>query len=132
VWGLWHGLFIQLDRTTKIFKSNVPLFNMLLTFLLTTLSWVWFRAANLAQATHYFESLFTFNSGEENPITNKQWVVLILAAIFSFLPPGSFKIFRLEQDHYMIQKSILIIFVMMLCMGQMATNSSVPFIYFKF
>lgn len=72
VWGALHGffyLFLQLTNRSKLnsvvvaekrlLPSFKELFQMLLTFALVTLAWIFFRADSLSHAYHYIIDLFT-------------------------------------------------------------------------
>jgi alginate O-acetyltransferase complex protein AlgI len=72
IWGGIHGLMLVLHRswqvicrrTGKDFTSNTKLgkwFSIGLTFLLVTIAWVWFRAANFAAAMAMIQGMFGFN-----------------------------------------------------------------------
>jgi alginate O-acetyltransferase complex protein AlgI len=63
VWGLLHGLLVILltRKTGKEFpKFNV--FKAIVTFMLVTFLWIFFRAENITAAWTYIRSIFSFRS----------------------------------------------------------------------
>jgi len=68
VWGFLHGIYMSVEAViAKRFRRDrsksmlAPPANMLLTFLLVTFAWVFFRAENIADALYILTHLFEFN-----------------------------------------------------------------------
>lgn len=75
IWGLWHGFGLILHScwTSWMQKTNFPKFNnfpsrhfikvtsILLTFIYTSLGWIWFAIPDFSSATLFFFRLFNFN-----------------------------------------------------------------------
>jgi alginate O-acetyltransferase complex protein AlgI len=135
VWGVWHGLFITLDRTTSMFRGRNPWVGGILTFSLVMLSWVWFRANSLEASLHYFAEFFRWELSSEVVISNRQWATLVIAVIFSFLPPNLHEAARHyhgDDGKRMWVKTILSLVFILLCLGQLSLGPGQPFIYFRF
>jgi len=135
IWGAWHGLFLTLDRFTIFFKRMNYFSSSLLTFALVMLGWIWFRADTLNDSLRYFGELINFENHTILEVTPRQWLMLCLATIFSFLPPMShhvMKSFHGDNGRHMIMKSIVALVLFMLCLGQIAITDEQPFIYFRF
>lgn len=75
VWGLLHGLALAIHKAwMKITDSPnrkhsflMNALSILLTFLFTTFSWIFFRADSLSQARIIITRIFSFQSGIEQP-----------------------------------------------------------------
>ncbi|PLX06142.1 MAG: MBOAT family protein [Marinilabiliales bacterium] len=141
-WGVFHGLFLVLDRlllikfTDKIGK--IP--SIILTYFITLIGWVVFRAETLEHAILYIKKMFSF-TGSLSFIyyDNKFWFYLLLGVLFSFITiikPG----LRLEKWFFYKSHSVKEIPIVMLvmivlivfCAGNIAIGGFNPFIYFRF
>jgi alginate O-acetyltransferase complex protein AlgI len=62
VWGLWNGLFLMFERT-RVGKKLISIngLNHVYACLAFILGWVFFRSADLPQASRYFLALFGLN-----------------------------------------------------------------------
>jgi alginate O-acetyltransferase complex protein AlgI len=88
LWGAFHGLFLVMDRlfliklTSKIGK--IP--RILLTYFITLIGWVIFRAESLGFAMKYIKNLFT-PDGNLFPdyLTNQFVVMMFVGALFYFI-----------------------------------------------
>ncbi|MCD6333682.1 MAG: MBOAT family protein [Bacteroidales bacterium] len=142
IWGAFHGFFLIFDRlflirlTDKIGK--IP--SVLLTYLITLIGWVLFRAASLRDAWAYLHTMFSFR-GTELPsgITPHFWFFMITAGFFAFfaLVPGveQWQVTQLEGP-YRFKKVLWVtpVFLLLLlyCMGSITSSGFNPFIYFRF
>ena len=60
IWGLYFGVLLFIERTTKDLRKKIPSFiNMFITFMLV-MFWVFFRIENLS--LDYFKTLFNIGS----------------------------------------------------------------------
>jgi alginate O-acetyltransferase complex protein AlgI len=64
-WGLWHGLFLVLERLflSKTLSRAPRVFGHVYALTAIMLGWVFFRAPDLAHAVDYFAALFSMRSG---------------------------------------------------------------------
>src|ERR1700754_4913224 len=72
VWGLIHALYMIIgslkDRAAKRWKVAIPqnkitdIVNIIITFLLVTVPWIFFRASSFAQAMDIIKTIFSFSS----------------------------------------------------------------------
>ena len=92
-WGLLNALyFLPLQLAGKnrrlstaaddcrMIPSLLQIRQIGITFLLTVLAWIFFRAASLSQALLYLQRIFTFSAGESLVISGELW-----ALVFGFL-----------------------------------------------
>jgi len=68
IWGAIHGLLLVIEKFTfkkqheddeKLSISNI--FRMLITYLIVTFAWIFFRANNLSDAIYVVKNIFNFN-----------------------------------------------------------------------
>lgn len=141
VWGLWHGIFIILEKWISglKWKANIPAFiRWFYTMGVVTLGWVFFRANSLLEALEYFKRMvgrgyFYFQPfGWRYYLNNKVIFVLILAILLSLLPVKKWKekLQCYQVGEIMLKLgSVLLLFVSLLVI---VNNSYSPFIYFRF
>jgi alginate O-acetyltransferase complex protein AlgI len=142
VWGGFHGLFLVLDRlflirfTEKIGK--VP--SVALTYVITLIGWVLFRAASLEEAWLYIGKMFAFDGGfpvwEFDP---HFWIILVAGALFGFF--GMIRGAESWQEKqlfvpYSSRKTwlagALAALLLIYCLATLTTSGFNPFIYFRF
>lgn len=84
IWGLLHGVLCCLHRAirkTKFFMLNgtiISTFRAFLTFSLTTLLWVVFRASDINNAKEILEGLISFRSGIYQPYSWSFFAIVCL------------------------------------------------------
>ena len=148
VWGLWHWLFITVER---IFSNKNALykpfryllssiFRRVATLLVVYFGWVFFRAGSITAAVNTIVRMFSFSKG--NPNFYFQTVgspVTILAAITalagsgllqSIFPKLKYSLFD-ETKTGLLHISVLI-FLFILSVTTITIGSYNPFIYFRF
>lgn len=161
VWGVLHGLlqiisevisplkekiydFFKIDRKTFSFKLG----QILVTFSITTLAWVFFRAETLSEAIEFFERMFTrfnpwvlfdesiYNWGLDRMETDILFVALIimfLIEVLKYVKNIGFSDFMVKQIFWFRWIVIIGMIVGILVYGQYGINfDSNQFIYFQF
>ncbi|MFV0144774.1 MBOAT family protein [Empedobacter stercoris] len=147
-WGFLNALFIMPSILLKTNRTNLEivaqdrffptfreLFNMMLTFALTVLAWIFFRANSITHAFEYIggifnQSLFTF------PTLRKSALATLFLVVFLLLTEWMGR-----RNNYGIEKLLLekprwvrwsfYAFVLML-IGLFLQTEESPFIYFQF
>lgn len=85
LWGLAHGLWLVVEHLLQPLAGRVswlgrrfmqPVY-ILATFIVVTLTWVLFRAENLAQAGDFYTALFAASS---SVMTTAAWLTLVVMA----------------------------------------------------
>lgn len=153
--GFWHGanwtfmfwgainallflpLLLQKSHRNHIdgvaLNSKLPnlteLFQMLVTFSVTTLAWVFFRSESITDAVHYIANIFDFNHFIPEVIRHKR--VLPLLAIFLFVEWIS------RNKEYAIvldskYRKLFYIFFAFLILYYGSVDDKSTFIYFQF
>lgn len=141
IWGLWHGLFILIERFigSKNWYSKIPnTVKYIVTMLIVILGWVLFRADNLEQAIGFIKTMFGFNNVgnltfEYSYFINKKFIFWIIMAIVSSLPFASNKLKKYIGNKYfeiLTTIGISILFIVSIIFIVNSTYS--PFIYFQF
>ncbi len=142
IWGGFHGLFLILDRlflikfTEKIGK--VP--SVIITYFITLIGWVLFRATDMTQAWLYIRKMFAFDGGFPFWRFDTQfWVIMLAGAFFGFF--GMINGIEVWQDSqlkvpYSTRKTwaggIIALVLLVYCMASLTTSGFNPFIYFRF
>ncbi len=91
VWGLFHGLFLVLERLglEKLLKRCWRPLQHIYTILIVLIGWVFFRTESLTEAVILLEKLFVYENSSASEshlamlINNEIWLILLLAVIFS-------------------------------------------------
>jgi len=142
VWGAYHGLFLVADRLflLKFYKKIGKAPSIIITFLITLVGWVLFRAADISLAGSYIQKMFAFEFDSVDISLNiKFYVILIIAVIFSFF--GAFRGVEKWQEKVLdpVQKNKVIIAMTILAsvfliinIGSITSTGFNPFIYFRF
>lgn len=146
VWGIFHGLFIILEKLglSKLLSKLGNGFSLFYAFFAVNVTWPIFRSNTLLEAIAYIKMLFNFKA-----VTNfeylrfyltKETIVILLIALLFSMP-----IYRIFKDYlktinkqsfkYKIIESIRVFSVFCLLFISyiyIATDSYNPFIYFRF
>jgi alginate O-acetyltransferase complex protein AlgI len=93
VWGLLNGLYLLIERAfglnKKAKKGTSRIFGTIVTFLLISLSWVFFRSASLSDALVVFRAIFYGAWKEAFAVLTKS------ISLLSLLPSNSTSILRM-------------------------------------
>ncbi|MFO1463166.1 MAG: MBOAT family O-acyltransferase [bacterium] len=141
VWGAYHGFFLTLDRlflSRWLAKWN-SVMRMAGTFLLVSVSWVFFRANNLTNAIGYLQTMFGFYTSRNlmvwSYLGNMTRCALILALLVTFFPSlhGNGKI----RNVLVLRQSPVFSWMgcgvlLLLSLIALANGAYNPFIYFQF
>ena len=142
IWGAFHGFFLVADRLflLKVYKTIGKIPSMLITFIISLVGWVLFRAENMNMAWLYLKKMFVFNfQGDDFSFNSKFYTILVFAIFFSFW--GGFrKIEEWQKKLFSQDKKLRSLIVMMivsvtlliLSLGSITSSGFNPFIYFRF
>ncbi|NQT26695.1 MBOAT family protein [candidate division KSB1 bacterium] len=150
VWGLFHGLFIVLERIgfDKILKRLwIPL-QHIYTLLIVVVAWGFFRADSLAHSLSYIKKLFSFSNGNL-PINSylvffhsnaESFIIGTIAIIFSIpvyrkteeLLSKKVKVGTVTSNMVKIIRLLLILSLFIITLSYIAANTYNPFIYYRF
>lgn len=141
IWGAFHGLFLILDRLflLKFYEKIGKYPSILITFFLTIIGWVIFRAASLDQVLYYFKALFKFDYSDYH-VDSQFWYILIIAMLFSF-STIFIRGLRIEKFIYFSESysnkqvlgvGFLMLILLLLSILSIVSSGFNPFIYFRF
>lgn len=139
-WGAYHGLFLVLDRLflLKAISHIGRIPRIILTFFITVIGWVFFRADSITQAFQFLRKMAEF-SVSKYFFTSHLVTVLLAAIALSFFLPFVKRIKIYETDAVPVLSTwrtafnvFAIVVFMILCVGEISSSAFNPFIYFKF
>lgn len=142
IWGAFHGLFLVLDRLflLKFYKKIGSVPSIIITFIITLVGWVLFRAETLPFAWEYIGKMFSFDFSPSGIFFERKfWTILIVAIFFSFWGalPGieawQERLFAKVQKHKTILLMVLFsVIFFVICLAAITSSGFNPFIYFRF
>lgn len=126
IWGMYHGLFLILERFSLISLKNHPRLGWLKTMVIVLIGWVFFRANSFSQSLAVIKKVISFNYSFH--IGFGIFIPLLVGLIFEFLDVrmlnGSFKLKRYFRSSFVIAFCIFIIIFF--------RGKGEDFIYFQF
>lgn len=138
VWGLWHFLWIALERVTNIPKRCGKIGGAVyrvITLLVVVLGWVLFRSDNLGSAWIMVQAMFggttVFSSGTTATIWADISITMVVAVLCAV--PIVSRVFQEKKTGFIIaarKVSIMVLFA--ICLAFVCTAKYDPFIYFNF
>jgi D-alanyl-lipoteichoic acid acyltransferase DltB (MBOAT superfamily) len=144
VWGTLHGLYLAIHkfmlgdrraRTVHHFQSPIDYVRFtlkgLFTFHLVTLTWVFFRSADLSQAFEYLKGIFLWHG----PLIDIGGLVRVTfyVTLIGFIDWTQYRRadhVAILKWHWSIRSAVYALFVLVIILGE--TSGNVPFIYFQF
>lgn len=148
-WGLFHGLFIILEKAglDKILSRLWKPFRHTYTLLVVMIAWVFFRADNFGFAVQYIQKLF-FVSGNKNQLglflyyLNNEKIICFLVAVLGAAGAFPLLVSKFENTRLftntiskLIFQTVSVVFLFALfylSVAYIAAGSYSPFIYFRF
>ena len=148
VWGLWHGLFLSIERVGAVQRVLALLPRAVRTayvLLIVLIGWVFFRQPSLDLALDMLWRMFVPQAGSGtlllvSALFPPQTLLLILAAIVFAYPVWPAVKQRLaavadaprRQVAYDLTRALVVGGITILCVATMALDQHNPFIYFRF
>ncbi|MCW3128022.1 MAG: hypothetical protein JWO03_3680 [Bacteroidetes bacterium] len=141
VWGCYHGLFIVIDKLfwERLSEKLPRIINVILTFFIVAVGWIFFRADTTPHAIQYVHQMFCGAYSFDYFLEVKTCIVLALAVAFSF---GSFWPFVYEKlmvfyktvagSGFQLAKAVVAIVLFYMSMAEIVSSGFNPFIYFRF
>ncbi|WP_418509650.1 MBOAT family O-acyltransferase [Corallibacter sp.] len=141
IWGLFHGLFIVIERVgfDKVLEKLWAPIQHIYTLLIVLVGWVLFRAEDLNHALIYLKTMFVYTEGNHAPndfityfnYSNEVAIIFILGVIFSF-PIYPYLEKKLTNPIYLPFRYIFVLTLLFISIVYIAAGSYNPFIYFRF
>lgn len=141
-WGIYHGLLLVAERLVllKVYAKLPKFIPLLVTFLLVSIGWVFFRADTFKNGALFIKKLASFDFSINYIYITKELVVyFVLAALFSFItltPLGKNLQNRIYFSNYSslgyIMATLCSITLFYYCVASISSSTFNPFIYFRF
>ncbi|WP_405384874.1 MBOAT family O-acyltransferase [Maribacter sp. LLG6340-A2] len=142
VWGLYHGLFLILERLFlgKILEKAPKIVSHIYTLLVIMIGWVLFRANTLKDALHYLDNMFSFTAIDNIEVLQYFSPYFIVVLILAFILSTNIKNFLKSIFFGKYQKTKVLlafkysgyILIFIFCLLELGANNYNPFIYFRF
>jgi alginate O-acetyltransferase complex protein AlgI len=144
IWGLWHGLFLALERLSPVaamLERTPRILRTGYTLMVVLIGWVFFRAPTLDHALSYLGRMFAFDFESESLLRAFDLItphsLAVIAIAFALSQPlwpalrpslgrfGTTPALRLFSSAY-------VALVMIVSFAAMAGQENSPFLYFRF
>ncbi|KAF5035132.1 Peptidoglycan O-acetyltransferase [anaerobic digester metagenome] len=141
IWGAYHGLFLIADRLflLKFYAKIGKLPSIILTFVITLVGWVLFRSETLEYAISFTGRMFSFSGGSPLYISQKMWIMLLVAAFFGFwgafggIEQWQVKLFAKKQRlSTLVVMTVASVLLFVISLASVTASGFNPFIYFRF
>ena len=134
IWGGYHGVLLSLERmihgrAERTGYIRIPL--AVLTFLLVSVGWVFFRAKTLATALVVIGQMFTAQTVGRSLLSPWQWRLAILTLVLALAEEYWQALTNLAQSNVWIRTAVAVIALLVIELFT-ATDQSIPFVYFQF
>lgn len=139
VWGMWHGLFLLLEKNIKehwgkdIFQ--LKFISHLYVILVFVVGWVFFRADNLAIAVDYISLMFGLKCNEIISLGFMYYFnrKIALCGVVAILLCYPWKWDKIDERFGMIvTRDVALLGLLVLSIASIAASAYNPFIYFRF
>jgi len=142
IWGAFHGLFLIADRVflLKVYNKIGKVPSIIITFIITLVGWVFFRAENLDYSFGFIGRMFAFDFGDFIiRLDAKFYSMLIVGFFFAFF--AVFKKVEIWQDkiywnkpkmNALILMTLFAIIFLIISLSSITSQGFNPFIYFRF
>ncbi|MBI9039476.1 MAG: MBOAT family protein, partial [Bacteroidales bacterium] len=142
IWGAFHGFFLVADRLflLKVYAKIGKIPSIAITFFITMIGWVLFRAENLHESGIFLKKMFSFDFSPTSYFLNEKFFIILFIAIFFSFWGISKKIELLQNRLFFTEKkdvSIILmsgfaIIFMIISLASITSSDFNPFIYFRF
>lgn len=142
IWGLFHGLFLMIERLGLLSKipSKLSIIKRIYTLLIILIGWVIFRSENMEYAIQFISRMFSFSSGNNATpyLYINTFVVLNIVIGIVFATPlrgylgekiGSISMLFAYRSYL---KHAIYIILFIASIFELAQTTYNPFIYFRF
>ena len=142
VWGLFHGLFLVLERLPFLqkLKKTPRAIKHVYTMFVVIIGWVFFRANSVGDAFKFIGNMFFANGAGFNVfVFDVKFAIIFAASVICCFPIASAiknKIVSSGREKLILASEIttyaLLTLVLLLCVPVLISETANPFIYFKF
>ena len=132
LWGLINGIILSIEKQFKLSKKNT--FSVIVTFILISFTWVFFRAETLGDAITIFKAIFTLKDGIRQPyLWSFVGIVTMFIVTYIVVKKEDYGYYSnyLLQDLTTVKGLTLFLVLVGLTIILAYTHSS-PFVYLQF
>ncbi|WP_207638212.1 MBOAT family O-acyltransferase [Butyrivibrio fibrisolvens] len=142
LWGLWHGLFIFIERVfkNKYWEHKFRIIRYIYVGFVVVIGWAMFRCDSLAEAISLLRNMFSFKAGSEqicwyNLLSIRGIVVSVIGVIL--MGPLQICIPKLKETLYderfcSVIEFLILVVLLFVSITMLVSGQYNPFIYFKF
>lgn len=141
IWGLFHGLFLIIERFS-IIKINLRynILSRVYVLMVVIIGWVFFRADTLGYAMSFIRKMFSFSTGDNNYpylFLNSYVLIATLTGIAFSMPLRKYmlSIFRPIITNNIVWETIkysFLLIIFLLSIMELSQTTYNSFIYFRF
>lgn len=137
LWGIFHGFLLFVERLGigSWLERQTAFVSRTYCLLMVTMSWVFFRAGSLDQASHYFASLFFGNTDPGMMVILLEPLNLVALGIgiwIALFPLKRFSAGSAQTPVYALFPYIVNVLLAFLSLTVLFMGARNPFIYFNF
>ncbi len=141
-WGIYHGFLLIVERLflLKAYSKFPKVIPLIITFLLVSFGWVFFRADSFSYSAKFIIKLLSFNFDINYIYVNNELkVFFMLACLFSFFTltkSGKHIQNKIYNSNYSLTGYVIATFCSIIlfyyCVASISSSTFNPFIYFRF
>ena len=143
IWGLYFGVLLFIERNTVDLRRKMPGFiNLVLTFMLVVIGWVFFRIEDMSLSLVYLKSLINIGTigliDVESRINLHDNIILLFASFILATPLLANLVDKfiynlgLKQRNTSFIDTLIYIFILAISTIYLVNSTYNPFIYFRF
>lgn len=143
IWGLYFGVLLFIERITKDLRKNIPSYiNMIITFILVVIGWIFFRIEDIYLSLDYLKSLFNIGNigliDIESRINLHDNIILLFISFVLATPlldnlvNRLYKKLELNIRKIGLLETMFYISILIMSTIYLVNSTYNPFIYFRF
>jgi D-alanyl-lipoteichoic acid acyltransferase DltB (MBOAT superfamily) len=134
IWGGYHGVLLSIERLiwgreARTGWQRLPL--TVITFLLITIGWVFFRAKTFAAATFVIGQMFAGQATANSLLGPWQLRLVILTLLIALAEEYRQWLSKLAEANVWVRTAVAVAALLVIELFT-ATDLSIPFVYFQF
>ena len=129
IWGLLNGILLCIEKILSRNKTNKVISTMI-SFILISFTWVFFKAESIDKAFQIFSSIFTLQNGIRHYYIWSYIYIIVTIVVMFYISKRSKEVYLTNELKSVKDLTLFFILIgMIVVLGYFDTN---PFIYFKF
>ncbi len=139
-WGVYNGVFMLIERFKLkeiLDKNKFKFINHIYLLFVVLIGWVLFRAPSLTYAIEYIKIMFSFdfsfvNIDADMIFNMKNLIIFIFAILFSGMIQEVVRKYNIKFEKIKVCENFVMLFLFLICIMMLISNTYNPFIYFRF